>query len=66
LQLERDEERVVVVAWLFEPPEREPGCERGGDQVGEGEMVHTDPRADPLAEPGALTVPAALSIARME
>ena len=57
LQLKGDEERVVVVAWLFQSREREPACQRGTNQISRRQMVHTHPRADPLTKPGARTVP---------
>ena len=66
LQLERDQERVVVVAWLLQPRERQPGPQGDADEVGQGQMMHADPGADPLAEPGAAMVPAPLPIAGVE
>jgi hypothetical protein len=63
LQLERDEERVVILARLLQLREREPGSKRDAEQVGQGQMVHADPGTDPLAEPGAGMVPATLAIA---
>lgn len=66
MQLERDEERVVILARLLQLREREPGSKRDAEQVGQGQMVHADPGTDPLAEPGAGMVPATLAIAGME